>query len=67
MADASIPAWILKAKGETYYVTHVCAFVPWSTKETPSNPHTKGSIKLKHANLEINENNEAIISPCTDD
>jgi hypothetical protein len=33
--------------------------VGFSTKETPDNPHTKGSIKFK-ANLEIEENNNII-------
>lgn len=40
---------VLKVKGETYYVAHVVVKpnVGFSTKETPDNPHTKGSIKLK--------------------
>lgn len=54
--------WILKTKGQTFYVAHVSSTIPWTTKETPNNPHTKGAIKLKHANLEITEENEAIIS-----
>lgn len=47
--DISIPMWVIKHKGSTHYVNHVtiepgCGFC---TKETPNNPHTKGSIKIK--------------------
>lgn len=54
--------WVLKAKGQTFYVDHVDCTVPWSTKETPDNPATKGAIKIKNATLVIDENNCAIIS-----
>lgn len=54
LQDPSIPMWIIKAKGQTYYVDHVDSEgVKWSTKETPDNPATKGSIKFKKVNLEI--------------
>lgn len=40
--------WVLKIKGKTYYVEHVdFKGVDFSTKETPDNSHTKGSIKCK--------------------
>ena len=55
--------WVLKAHGETYYVNHVDCNKPWSTKETPDNPSTKGAIKIKKCNLKIDESNTAIISP----
>lgn len=45
--------WVLKAKGETHYVDHVEADCPWSTKETPDNPSTKGSLKFKKCYLSI--------------
>lgn len=54
--------WVIKTGGKTYYVNHVSATTPWSTKETPDNEHTKGSIKFKDVTLVI-ENNEAIITP----
>lgn len=57
--------WVLKFHGETYYVNHVECNVPWSTKETPDNSHTKGSIKVKDCLLRIDDNNEAYISPIT--
>jgi hypothetical protein len=46
--------WVIKVKGQTHYVTHVEVqpSVGFSTKETPDNPHTKGSIKLK-GNLKL--------------
>jgi hypothetical protein len=48
--------WTIKHKGQSYYVNHidVSPGVGFSTKETPENPHTKGSIKFK-ARLEIYE------------
>lgn len=54
--------WVIKAKGETFYVKHVTSYVGWSTKETPDNEHTKGSLKFKNVELVI-ENDEAIIRP----
>ena len=65
LTDPTIPPWVLKCKGESWYLNHVECNVPWSTKETPDNPHTKGSIKVKDCLLQIDENNEAKISPIT--
>lgn len=42
-----IPAWVVKVKGETFYVNHFTSTVGFSTKETPENEHTKASILLK--------------------
>ena len=57
--------WVLKFHGETLYVNHVECQIPWSTKETPDNPHTKGSIKVKDCLLRVNDDNEATISTLT--
>ncbi len=65
LEDQTIPMWVLKFHGESYYVNHVECNVPWSTKETPDNSHTKGSIKVKDCLLAIDDNNEARISPIT--
>lgn len=55
--------WVLKYDGNTSYVNHVdFENISFSTKETPDNPHTKGSLKFKNVSLEIN-NLEAKISP----
>ena len=54
--------WVLKAHGVSLYVNHVDATIPWSTKETGMNPHTKGSIKFKKCKLVIDGDNNATIS-----
>lgn len=57
--------WVVKTKGESFYVHHVDCTVPWSTKETPNNPSTKGSIKVKNCLLLIDEDNCASINKLT--
>lgn len=51
--------WVLKTKGHTYYINHFECNVPFSTKETPDNPHTKGSLKIKNCRLEIDDEGNA--------
>lgn len=65
LEDPTIPMWVVKTQGETYYVEHVECNVPWSTKETPNNSHTKGSIKIKRCLIKIDEDNVASINPLT--
>lgn len=63
LADETIPMWVIKSHGVTMYVNHVTSDMPWSTKETPGNEKTKGSIKFKRCKLSINtEDNTATIS-----
>jgi hypothetical protein len=57
--------WVLKFHGETIYVNHVTCEVPWSTKETGENPHTKGSIKVKDVLVTIDQENSAKLSQLT--
>lgn len=57
--------WVVKTHGETYYVHHVDCQVPWSTKETPDNPSTKGSLKIKDCLITIDDANEATIIKLT--
>ena len=57
--------WVVKTHGETFYVDHVDANMPWSTKETPDNSHTKGSLKFREALLVIDDNNCATLSELT--
>ncbi len=45
--DASIPPWIVKHKGQTYYVNHLDSKVGFSTKETPDNEHTKAALMFR--------------------
>lgn len=48
LEDATIPPWVFKVDGETFYVHHAnFENVTFSTKETPSNPHTKAALKIK--------------------
>ena len=49
LKDSTIPMWVIKHKGKTHYVNHVDVEegVGFSTKETPNNEHTKGSLKFK--------------------
>lgn len=58
--------WVLKLRGETFYVNHVDCSVPWSTKETPDNAHTKGAIKVKSCLVTIDDENCASIKALTD-
>lgn len=60
-SNAEIPQWIIKHKGLTYYVNHVDSKVGFSTKETPDNSHTKGSI-LFRGKLKVIEENKKIIA-----
>ena len=60
LEDPLIPMWVIKCRGDTYYVHHVDVSpgVGFSTKETPNNPHTTGSIKIKgYLTLEQSEDN----------
>ena len=47
--------WIIMAKGKTYYVNHVEANIPWTTKETPLNVRTKGALKFRSALLRLED------------
>ena len=49
LENPKIPMWVIKSKGETYYVNHVNVDkgVGFQTKENLNSPHTKGSIKFK--------------------
>lgn len=66
LEDSTVPMWVIKAKGNTYYVEHVDAQLLWSTKETPDNPHTKGSIKFKDCYVGIDDNNVCTIRELTE-
>lgn len=60
--DINIPPWIVKSKGETYYVHHldVADGIKWSTKETPENEHTKAALKIRGKLTLVTENNQII-------
>ncbi len=67
LEDETIPMWVLKFKGDTFYVNHVDCSVTWSTKETPDSSHTKGAIKVKHCHISIDDDNCAVIRPLTEE
>lgn len=54
LADPTIPMWVVKSKGQTHYVSHLESSIGFSTKETPDNEHTKGSIQFR-GNLSIKD------------
>lgn len=66
LEDSNIPMWVIKCKGQTHYVHHVDvdSGVGFSTKETPTNDRTKGSIKFK-ASYTITEENGMLIAKIT--
>lgn len=66
LEDPTIPMWVIKTRGETYYVDHVECNVSWNTKETPESNHTKGSIKVKNCLVTIDDDNCATISVLTE-
>ena len=65
LEDETIPMWVIKTHGESFYVNHVTSQLNWSTKETPDNERTKGSIKFKECLLTIDPDNCATISNLT--
>lgn len=59
LQNSTIPMWVVKCRGDTHYVDHVDVSpgIGFSTKETPDNPHTKGSIKFKgRLSISVEEN-----------
>ena len=61
LEDQTVPMWVLKTHGVTFYIHHIDANIPFSTKETPSNSHTKGSLKFKDCKLTIHDDNTATL------
>lgn len=65
LEDGSIAPWVFKIDGETYYVHHAeFCNVSFSTKETPLNPHTKASLKVK-GNIEFSDDNGIVTAVVT--
>lgn len=57
-----VPMWIVKAKGQSFYVHHVESRAQWTTRETPDHPATKGAIRFKSCNVSISADGVATIS-----
>lgn len=45
--DVTIPPWVVKHKGKSYYVNHLDSKVGFSTKETPDSESTKASLMFR--------------------
>lgn len=58
----NIPMWVLKAKGQTFYINHINANCPWTTKENPDHPSTKGLIRFRNCDLLIDKEGTATIT-----
>ncbi len=63
LEDSNVPMWVIKTKGESYYVNHVdvASGLGFTTKETPNNEKTKGSLKIM-GKLTITTSNGEIIA-----
>ena len=61
-ANPDIPPWIVKVKGQTYYVHHmdIDKGIGFSTRETPDNPSTKASLRIK-GRVRIDKDGNAFI------
>jgi len=56
-----LPMWALKTKGKTFYVNHIEANIPWSTRELPEGS-TRGMIRLKNGEISIDAEGNATIN-----
>ena len=63
LQDSLIPMWVVKVKGQTYYVHHLDSSVGFSTKETPKGK-TQGSLKLR-GNIIIKKIDELLLATIT--
>ena len=59
-----MPAWVLKAQGKQYFVSHLEATVPWSTRELPEGS-TRGMIRLRNSDVTINKECVATVHSST--
>lgn len=59
---STVPMWVVKTKGQTFYVHHVEANAHWSTRENPDHPSTKGSIRFRNCDLHIDKEGVATIT-----
>lgn len=59
--DKSIAPWVIKTKGQTHYVWHVISQIGFTTKETPDNTHTQGSIQFR-GTLDLKEENDKLVA-----
>lgn len=58
LQDPTIPMWTIKHKGNSYYINHLESKIGFSTKETPDNFATKGSLMFKGKLTILSEENQ---------
>ena len=56
-----MPAWVVKTKGKSFYVTSVEFDATGTTRETPDHASTKGSIRFRRSTLVIDATGAATI------
>lgn len=56
----SIPAWVVKCKGQTFYVNSMSSQVGFSTKQTPDSEHTKASLQFKGKLMIVEHDNGSL-------
>lgn len=57
-----LPMWTLKAQGKSFYINHIDAQCPWSTRELPEGS-TRGMIRLRNCDITIDKEGVATITP----
>lgn len=63
LEDPSIPMWVIKTRGKTFYLEHISfQGIDFETKETPDNDHTKGSLKFKDVIFSMDHNKQGLIT-----
>lgn len=62
LEDPTVAMWVIKSKGETFYVHHLESKIGFSTKETPESNHTKGSLKLRGKLVIIENEDKTLIA-----
>lgn len=55
-----LPRWVIKTKGKSFYVDHIDANVPWSTRELEDGP-TRGMIRFRKCMLSISKDRVATL------
>jgi hypothetical protein len=56
--DQTIAPWVIKHKGQSFYINHLDSTVGFSTKETPESEHTKGALMFRGKLKIVEQNNE---------
>ena len=57
---AFLPMWVVKTKGKSFYVHHITADCPWTTRETPEGS-TRGMLRFRNCSVSISPEGEAMI------